>query len=245
MKKAIIFSGQNWNVLHSLAAGTGSVETTFMSRAGDVNNDGHPDVVVHNAGNTNYPVTVYSGKDAKPLLQVTGPTSFGVSVSGAGDVNGDGTPDILVGAPGSATTFGMAHVYSGAKLGLTSDTHTIAVSQGGTQALNLDAGTANANRSYWIFGSMTGTSPGINLLGVKIPLNPDVYTDLAVSSVGVNPPFKDFRGTLGASGTASAALIVPTGLPPSQFTLFHAFVVYDAQGKFYMASNAVHLNLTN
>ena len=87
--------------------------------------------------------------------------------------------------------------------------------------------------------------PGIQLLGVQIPLNPDLYTDLAITNVGANPPFRGFRGTLDGVGKASAGLIVPTGLPAIPFTLFHSFLVYDAAGKFYMASNPVRLNLTN
>ena len=31
----------------------------------------------------------------------------------------------------------------------------------------------------------------------------------------------------------------PTGLPPTPFTVCHAYVVYDASGKFHMAINAV------
>ncbi len=77
---------------------------------------------------------------------------------------------------------------------------------------------------------------------LQIPLNPDAYTDFAVGFVNT-AGFARFRGTLDANGLATAALTVPTGLPPIPFTVYHAYVVYDASGKFYMASNAVPLRL--
>lgn len=53
-----------------------------------------------------------------------------------------------------------------------------------------------------------------------------------------------FTGTLSTTGTATASLLVPGNLPiPSGFKLYHAYVVYDRSGKFYMASNAVPLRL--
>ena len=45
-------------------------------------------------------------------------------------------------------------------------------------------------------------------------------------------------------GEATASLNVPANLPlPPGFTLYHAYVVYDANGQFHMASNAVPLRL--
>ena len=95
----------------------------------------------------------------------------------------------------------------------------------------------------WIFGSETGTTPGINLLGVHIPLNPDLYTIIAMGAVN-GKEFTNFRGTLDANGLANASFNVPANLPfPAGFTFHHAYVVYDASGRFYMASNAVPLRL--
>ncbi|MHC4920111.1 MAG: hypothetical protein ACYTKC_10980, partial [Planctomycetota bacterium] len=86
----------------------------------------------------------------------------------------------------------------------------IQLSTGGTQVLTLNAGTQLANKSYWIFGSATGTTPGINLYGFNIPLMPDVYTD--VCFVNANSTiFSNFKGTLSATGTATASLNVPKG----------------------------------
>jgi hypothetical protein len=114
---------------------------------------------------------------------------------------------------------------------------------GGTQTLTVNAGKAHANRLYWIFGSVTGTTPGVNLLGVHVPLNPDLYTDVAMGAVNTTV-FAKFRGTLDGNGLATASFRVPSNLPlPAGFTFHHAYVVYDASGKFYMASNAVPLRM--
>jgi hypothetical protein len=123
------------------------------------------------------------------------------------------------------------------------DVHAIPITTGGTQRLTVNAGKAHATKLYWIFGSETGTSPGVNLLGVHIPLNPDLYSVIAMGTVN-GKEFTKFRGTLDANGLATASFNVPANLPlPSGFTFHHAYVVYDASGKFYMASNAVPLRL--
>ena len=50
--------------------------------------------------------------------------------------------------------------------------------------------------------------------------------------------FTNFRGTLSAKGLASASFNVPPNLLiASGLTVHHAYVVYDASGKFYMASS--------
>ncbi len=78
---------------------------------------------------------------------------------------------------------------------------------------------------------------------MHIPLNPDPYTVVAMAAVNTTV-FTNFKGTLDANGLATASFNVPPNLPfPPGFTFHHAYVVYDASGKFYMASNAVPLRL--
>lgn len=87
-----------------------------VSAAGDVNRDGHADVVVgalqHGQIYTGpgY-VRVFSGKDGRVLFTTRGGSSawhFGYRVSGAGDVNRDGHADIVY-----SVFYGAAHVHSG------------------------------------------------------------------------------------------------------------------------------------
>jgi len=96
----------------------------FVSVPGDVDGDGFPDVYAsdwHNnaKGPSTGRIYVYSGKDGKLLLTLTGETAgegFGTSPSVAGDVDGDGHADLIVGAwqyGGAAVSGGRAYLYSG------------------------------------------------------------------------------------------------------------------------------------
>jgi hypothetical protein len=106
---------------------------TSIAAAGDLNNDGVPDILVGvphhivpgedesqiNAGRA----FVFSGKDGSVLFTLDDPTSeegarLGFAVAGLGDVNNDGVPDLLVGVPkkdgsGGLADVGTAYVFNG------------------------------------------------------------------------------------------------------------------------------------
>ena len=105
------------------------------------------------------------------------------------------------------------------------DVATIDITKGGAQKLALDAGAGNSNRLFWIFGSMTGTSPGFPFNGAHMYLNPDPYSNLAISLT--NSAFLvNFRGVLDLQGKATASFVVPPNLLTSGITLHHAYAVY-------------------
>jgi hypothetical protein len=129
---AYVFSGEDSSVLFQLASPNPQSEGYFgysVAGAGDVNQDGSPDLIVgarfesdsgpSDAGRA----YVFSGRDASLLFELASPNeenngNFGFSVGGAGDVNQDGVPDCLVGAwnesPGpSPIQAGRAYVFSG------------------------------------------------------------------------------------------------------------------------------------
>jgi hypothetical protein len=97
-----------------------------LAAAGDVNADGHPDLIV-GAFNAYPPgayeggeVRIYSGANGVQLHYFAGSGAadhFGISADSAGDVNADGYDDILIGSPNEDSSGylnnGAVYLYSG------------------------------------------------------------------------------------------------------------------------------------
>jgi hypothetical protein len=195
---------------------------------------------------------VISGKDASLLFTANGENAgdnLGISVSGGQDVNQDGIPDLLAGAhnwdtPNTTDARGRVYLYSGTTLPLTSDEHLLSISQASTQNLSLSAGPSHAGRQYWVFGNfaVNGTSPGVNLGSVNIPLNPDPWTQVTIDFANTAALFMT-KGTLDGNGQASASLnsLAPQPAAPLGLTLQHCYLVYQSgpPDAYYMASNLV------
>jgi len=176
----------------------------------------------------------------------SGGGSLGVYLTGKGGNTYSRGRAIYKGAPvtGDDLWFREGRTFVCGRCTLWTDRHVLSLQHTGTQRLMLDAGPAHAGRNYWIFGSVTGTSPGVNLLGVHVPLNPDLYTDVTIVSANT-PIMANFRGTLAFDGTAQASFNVPSNVPRLRdFTLHHACIIYD-NVTWYMASNPVSLKLRN
>ena len=121
-ERAYVFSGRDGTVLWSW---TGWVEWFghSVSGAGDVNGDGHADVIVGAPGTDFFTwqsyARVFSGLDGSVLHsfhELAAADRFGYSVSGSGDLDGDGFADLIVGAPqadGIGADSGCARVFSG------------------------------------------------------------------------------------------------------------------------------------
>lgn len=120
-----VYSGATGASIKKLkGAAAGDRFGTSIAAAGDVNNDGFPDLIVgaprsNGNGSDSGRAYIYSGKNWSKLYTFTGEQAgdrFGTSVAGAGDVNGDGRPDLVIGAPYNdvkGSSSGRAYVYSG------------------------------------------------------------------------------------------------------------------------------------
>ncbi|MFT7618112.1 MAG: hypothetical protein ACI97A_001752 [Planctomycetota bacterium] len=123
---ALIFSGVDGTILFTFNGGSDGDFLGFcVGGAGDVNGDGHDDVIAGAYGDDDNGLdcgsaTVYSGADGSILHLILGANSgdeFGRAVDGAGDANGDGFADFIVGAHLEDTNgvdAGAATIYSGA-----------------------------------------------------------------------------------------------------------------------------------
>ncbi|MBU0953270.1 MAG: integrin alpha [Nanoarchaeota archaeon] len=121
--KAYIYSGRDGSEIRSYL---GEQPFDFfgwaVANAGDVNQDGWPDLIVgarcwDPVGEfwaCDGKVYVYSGKDGQLLYEWTdGAGGFGGAVSGLGDVNDDGVDDVIYGGNGADGGRGIVYVRSG------------------------------------------------------------------------------------------------------------------------------------
>lgn len=129
---------------------------------------------------------------------------------------------------------------------LSSDVGSISLASGGSASFELSAAVVLAGDSYLLLGSMSGTEPGISGAGIHLALNPDAYFTLTLPPFG-DEPIQGGIGTFASSGTATATLLVPQGLPPvlAGTTLHHAFLTWSsaAPGTALGTSNSVALSL--
>lgn len=105
---------------------------------------------------------------------------------------------------------------------------TISSLVGGKQVLRLQAGAAAAGRLYWTLGSTSGTTPGTELLGAHVPLNPDGYYLATLERAAT---LRRGIGYLDGNGRGEITLFVPPADGPfaAGSTVHHAVLVLDFQ----------------
>ena len=222
-----------------------------VSNAGDLNSDGHPDVLIssqyldhlgmYRAGSA----FAYSGFDGSLIHQWNGSAAndyFGSSISAAGDTNGDGIPEVIVGAdsssPGGISGAGGAFVF-GFNPYLKANTTTISASAGGTLSLDLDFPGEAAAQNYKVLISETGTGP--TTYGIAIPLTQD---SLVIDTFFGNypAPTNNMHGSLDAVGDAAAMLTVPAGSPAALIgRTYYLAAIANQAGQLPEYSSAVAL----
>jgi hypothetical protein len=163
-----------------------------------------------------------------------------VDTDGDGVANGcDGCPtDPAKSAPGLCG----CGIPEGCSLGATPQT--ISISAGGTQTLSLFGGAPNAGQLYFVLGSVSGTTPGIPVDSVLLPLNFDAY--FAATLTPNTPLLAPSLSFLNGSGNGTCSFNIPAatvigGVP---FTAHHAYVVFNlGLGVVTFASNAAPVTL--
>jgi hypothetical protein len=126
------------------------------------------------------------------------------------------------------------------QLDLFTDLDTLSASTGGTVNFTLDPGPLYQNADYRILGSASGTSPGITLHGVNVPVNYDALMMLTILDAN-SSALPGFAGTLDGNGMAAASL-VSGPIDPALIGVeldFAAFV--KSNGAVRWASNPTHL----
>lgn len=123
--RAYVYSGLTGDTLYVFSGeATGDEFGIPVASAGDVNGDGHDDLII--GGRSNGAIGaragrayIYSGIDGVTLRVLTGEVAgdrLGISVASAGDVDNDGYDDLIVGATGNdagGEDAGRAYVYLG------------------------------------------------------------------------------------------------------------------------------------
>ena len=98
-------------------------------------------------------------------------------------------------------------------------------SGGGAVDFDLLAGSAHSDDWYILLGSTSGTTPGFDLLGNNVPLNPDSYFNFVLGNIN-GAIYQNSFGPLDEAGRGRATLTVPVGLAPGLIgtTVHHAMV---------------------
>ena len=170
---------------------------------------------------------------AGSLLTLTVPFSSVIDLS-----------DPASGVTGTATLNGTIvathDLSSGCNTSMFATIEPLSLLTGGTTGFALDAGPSNGGAFYWVFGSVTGTSPGTPLGTVVLPLNFDPFFRLTLFKpfLGI---FGSFVGFLDGNGQGAASFTIPPATDPTLagLTLWFAYAAGPTVGVTTYASNAV------
>lgn len=128
------------------------------------------------------------------------------------------------------------------QLDLHTDVKGFSAAAGGTVNFTLDPGPLYQSADYRLLGSLSGTSPGITLHGVNIPVNYDQFTLITIMFAN-GSSLPGFAGTLDANGMGTAS-IISAPLPPSVVGTQMDFAMFvKVGGAVQWASNPTHLQI--
>jgi hypothetical protein len=210
---AFVWSGVDGSLLHEISGSSVDMYIgSDVSSAGDVDLDGHADILLGSDGEG---FLLYSGATGALLHrndEGTLQSRLGQAVAALGDVTGDGTIDFAVGAPyqSGQGVFGSAFIYSFAP-GMSTNAYSISAASGQQISLAVNFSDTAALQSYKVLFSTSGAGPVH--YGVDIPLTVDSFARQSFQGSYPFPVHNNLHGTLNASGDATATIDFPAGLP--------------------------------
>lgn len=186
------------------------------------------------------------GSSTGPSFEISSPLSEKSRLTSARLTSGQAA---LVWQNGDSSSAGVLaqNVTDDGVLGLplSVDVPNLSLAAGGTASFLLQTGAPGAGLLHWLLASASGTSPGLPVDGLVLPLVFDALTLATIQTPG-SPPFSGYFGTLDGAGQATASLTLPAGSPSALAgtTLHHAFAVIDLTlGQVTEVSPAAALNL--
>jgi hypothetical protein len=118
----------------------------------------------------------------------------------------------------------------------------IVANEGGVFQFNIDAGSEYGNKIFIILQSFSGSDPGFYMNGgtVHVPLNPDIWTNVALN---LNSYWHNFYGLLDMNGQAYAEMSTFGPQPNAELVAIHlvALVLEDSGFIPIFASNPVNV----
>ncbi len=243
---ALVYSCQTGAFLRSFpGTRTGGELGQLVCGLGDTDGDGHGDLLLCEGRQTASigRAYVYSSMGAAtPVLLPRYSYDLPcIAADDPGDIDRDGVADVLMGVPSSYNLAdrGAAHAISVVTRPLAQDVPSVRVTRAEVAVLTLDAGAQHAGRVYALLGSLSGTSPGVPLPPVTLPLNLDPY--LVFLGGNPNTLIGNSMGVLDANGRATATfygLRLPSAA--ANMVVHHAYLVFaPGFAGFDFASNAV------
>ncbi|QDU65662.1 CHRD domain-containing protein [Engelhardtia mirabilis] len=111
--------------------------------------------------------------------------------------------------------------------GLNADANRVGAANGIKLDMDVSVGPDAAGDLFWVLGSLSGTTPGLPVDGMNLPLNPDAYFLLTLNNPN-QPPLSPSQGFLSGGQDLARFEIAPGVLTPLiGATLNHAFVGVD------------------
>jgi len=207
-----------------------------VASIGDSNEDKVPDLLI------GAPLGLVKGIKAGYVLGISGNKGAelfvsqgslvgeweGSALTGVGDWNKDGVMDYAIGTSGLNKESGLVTVHAGTpRPSLQSSPASVSLLRGGKVTFELHAPQKHGNKLYILLGSISGTTPGLKLGGLTLPLNVDPWFWYTAASP--NGLIQSSLAFLAADGSGSASLTIPplSPLSMSGIKMQHAYLVFS------------------